>query len=82
MDSDWGNPGISETVIQSLNAISNIVLCITVIVVAVLYKLNNSKMNEIQLEKIKILKESSETSKWKEKNQKQISFDLFLFQNI
>lgn len=63
MDSDGGNPGISETVIQSLNAISNIVLCITVIVVAVLYKLNNSKMNEIQLEKIKILKESSETSK-------------------
>ena len=54
------NPGISETVIQSLNAISNIVLCITVIVVAVLYKLNNSKMNEIQLEKIKILKEGSE----------------------
>lgn len=68
MDSDEGystfcNPGISETVIQSLNAISNIVLCITVIVVAVLYKLNNSKMNEIQLEKIKILKENSETSK-------------------
>lgn len=60
MDSDEGNSGISETVIQSLNAISNIVLCITVIVVAVLYKLNNTKMNEIQLEKIKILKEGSE----------------------
>lgn len=56
------NPGLSETVIQSLNAISNIVLCITVIVVAVLYKLNNSKMNEIQLEKIKILKEGSENA--------------------
>lgn len=56
------NPGISETVIQSLNAISNIVLCITVIIVAVLYKLNNSKMNEIQLEKIKIMKESSEAN--------------------
>lgn len=56
------NPGISETVIQSLNAISNIVLCITVIVVAVLYKLNNSKMNEIQLEKIKIMKENSEAN--------------------
>ena len=68
MDSDGGystittNPGISETVIQSLNAISNIVLCITVIVVAVLYKLNNSKMNELQLEKIKIMKESSEAN--------------------
>lgn len=64
MDSDNStittNPGLSETVIQSLNAISNIVLCITVIVVAVLYKLNNSKMNELQLEKIRILKESSE----------------------
>lgn len=68
MDSDEGystittNPGLSETVIQSLNAISNIVLCITVIVVAVLYKLNNSKMNEIQMEKIKIMKESSEAN--------------------
>lgn len=67
MDTDGGNstfrnPGISETVIQSLNAISNIVLCITVIVVAVLYKLNNAKMNEIQLEKIKIMKESSEAN--------------------
>lgn len=62
MESDGGNPGISETVIQSLNAISNIVLCITVIVVAVLYKLNNSKMNELQLEKIKIMKENSEAN--------------------
>lgn len=55
--------GLSSDIIQGLNAISNIVLCITIIVIGVLYKLNNNKMNELQLEKIKILKDSTSESK-------------------
>lgn len=58
-----GGYGISSDIIQGLNAISNIVLCITIIVIGVLYKLNNNKMNELQLEKIKILKDSTSESK-------------------
>lgn len=58
-----GGYGLSSDIIQGLNAISNIVLCITIIVIGVLYKLNNKKMNELQLEKIKILKDSTSESK-------------------
>ena len=58
-----GGYGLSSDIIQGLNAISNIVLCITIIVIGVLYKLNNNKMNELQLEKIKILKDSTSESK-------------------
>jgi hypothetical protein len=54
-----GNYALSSDIIQGLNAISNIVLCITIIIIGVLYKLNNSKMNELQLEKIKILRDNS-----------------------
>lgn len=64
IDNGNGNyNGLSSDIIQGLNAISNIVLCITIIVIGVLYKLNNNKMNELQLEKIKILKDSTSESK-------------------
>lgn len=49
----------SNSIIDSINAISNIILCITLIVLGVIYKLSNRTQERLQLEKIKIMRENS-----------------------
>lgn len=49
----------SNSIIDSINAISNIILCITFIVLGVIYKLSNRTQERLQLEKIKIMRENS-----------------------
>lgn len=49
----------SNSIIDSINAVSNIILCITFIVLGVIYKLSNRTQERLQLEKIKIMRENS-----------------------